>query len=194
MISTCVLKVKDQFMKVSTLLFLCFFYSLVGFAQDVELSTEETKLYNQIMEYRKQNGLPAIPFSKALTIVAKSHVDDLEITESSRKSSCNMHSWGESLSWTSCCYTNDHAQASCMWNKPKEMTSYPGAGYEIAHGGSGSFVATAESALSGWKKSSGHNSVILNKGIWKNKSWEAIGIGIQGAYAVVWFGEESDPN
>jgi len=152
MSSPWVLKVKDQFMKISTLLFLYFFYSLVGFAQDVELSTEETKLYNQIMEYRKQNGLPAIPFSKALTFVAKSHVEDLAITESKRDPSCNMHSWGEDPRWSACCYTNDHAQASCMWNKPKEMTSYPGAGYEIAHGGPGSFVATAESALSGWKK------------------------------------------
>jgi hypothetical protein len=73
------------------------------------------------------------------------------------------------------------------------MTSYPGAGYEIAHGGSGSFIVRAETALSGWKRSAGHNSVILNKSGWENKAWKAIGIGIQGAYAVVWFGEEKDP-
>lgn len=180
-------------MKTPALLFVFFFYFLSGLAQDAELSTEERKLYNQIMEYRKQNGLPPIPLSKALTFVAKSHVLDLGVTESKRDSNCNMHSWGEDPRWTSCCYTNDHAQASCMWNKPKEMTSYPGIGYEISHGGSGGFIATAESALGGWKKSTGHNSVILNKGIWKNRSWKAVGIGISGGYAVVWFGEESDP-
>ena len=175
-------------MKIAAILILFFSNILALLGQEVELNTEEQKLYNQIMEYRKQNGLLPIPLSKALTFVAKSHVVDLGVTESKRDSNCNMHSWGEDPRWTSCCYTNDHAQASCMWNKPKEMTSYPGIGYEIAHGGSGSFVATAETALSGWKKSAGHNSVILNKEIWKNRSWNAIGIGIQGGYAVVWFG------
>jgi uncharacterized protein YkwD len=181
-------------MKTSALFLLFFFFSLLGFAQNVELSQEERKLYNQIMEYRKQNGLPVIPLSKALTIVAKSHVEDLGVTKARGDANCNMHSWGEDSKWTSCCYTNDHAQASCMWNKPKELTSYQGAGYEIAHGGTGSFIATAESALNGWKKSPGHNSVILNKSVWKNKTWKAIGIGISGGYAVVWFGAESDPN
>jgi len=176
-------------MKTSFLFLLLFFTSFIGISQ--ELTSEEAKLYNQIMEYRRQNGLPPIPLSKALTSVAKWHVYDLGSNEKTRPANCNMHSWSEDPKWSSCCYTN--AQANCMWNKPKEMTSYPGAGYEIAHGGSGSFVATAETALSGWKRSAGHNSVILNKEIWKNRSWSAIGIGIQGAFAVVWFGEERDP-
>lgn len=181
-------------MKTSALFLICFLWSILGFAQDVELSTEEEKLYQEIMNYRKQNGLPAIPLSKALTFVAKSHVNDLEINESKRASNCNLHSWGKDPNWSSCCYTNDHSQASCMWDKPKEMTAYQGKGYEIAHGGPGNFVATAESALSGWKKSTGHNSVILNKGTWKNVTWGAIGVGISEGYAVVWFGEESDPS
>ncbi len=180
-------------MKIPVFISLFFLFSFSGIAQELELNAEESKLYDQLMEYRKQNGLPAIPLSKALTQVAKSHVQDLEKTESTRKPNCNMHSWSEDPNWSGCCYTNDHAQASCMWDKPKEMTSYPGIGYEIAHGGPGNFIATAESALTGWKKSSGHNSVILNKSIWKNKVWKAIGIGISEGYATVWFGEESDP-
>ncbi|MFT4855850.1 MAG: hypothetical protein ACI9UV_000218 [Algoriphagus sp.] len=179
-------------MKARALVLICFIGSLLGFAQELKMSTEEEKLYQENMEYRRQNGLPPIALSKALTSVAKSHVEDLGVRESASDSNFNMHSWGEDPKWTSCCYTNAHAQANCMWNKPKEMTSYPGAGYEIAHGGSGSFVATAETAMSGWKRSAGHNSVILNKSGWENKAWKAIGIGIQGAYAVVWFGEERD--
>ena len=36
--------------------------------------------------------------------------------------------------------------------------------------------------------------VMVNKGIWKNSNWEAIGVGIYKNYAVVWFGEEEDKN
>ena len=43
-----------------------------------------------------------------------------------------------------------------------------------------------------WKKSTGHNQVIVNEGIWKKIMWNAIGIGIYKEYAVVWFGEIED--
>ncbi len=118
----------------------------------MKLSTEEEKLYQEILAYRRKNRLPPFALSKALTSVAKSHVEDLGVTESTRNSNCNMHSWGEDSRWKSCCYTNDHAQASCMWKKPKEMTSYSGTGYEISHGGSGSVIATTESALGDGRK------------------------------------------
>jgi hypothetical protein len=35
--------------------------------------------------------------------------------------------------------------------------------------------------------------VIVNSGTWARITWRAVGIGIYGSYAVVWFGEESDP-
>ena len=38
----------------------------------------------------------------------------------------------------------------CMWNKPRELTSYIGDGYEIAYWSSEG--ATAAAALNGWKK------------------------------------------
>jgi uncharacterized protein YkwD len=56
-----------------------------------------------------------------------------------------------------------------------------------------SLQVTAEKALASWKKSAGHNRVIINKGKWSNETWKAIGIGIYLNYAVVWFGKESDP-
>ena len=156
------------------------------------LSTEEKKLYDMIMEYRKEKGLPNIPLSNSLTFVAQTHVKDLQ-TSGLVNSTCNMHSWSNNGHWTSCCYTDDHARASCMWHKPRELTSYKGYGYEISYGSYGASV-NAEGALKGWKESSGHNAVIINQGIWADNNWKAIGVGITKGYAVVWFGEELDNN
>jgi hypothetical protein len=167
----------------------CLFVSNFTFGQ--ELSTEEQKLYHLIMEYRKENNLSEIPLSKSLTFVAQTHVNDLQNNQP-EKGNCNMHSWSNKGDWSACCYTSDHAQAKCMWNKPKELTSYTGNGFEIA-----SWRSTGISALNaliGWKKSPGHNEVILNKSIWKNSTWKAVGIGIYGNYAVVWFGDVVDNN
>ncbi len=158
-----------------------------GFLFSQVLSDEESKLYKLLMEYRKEKGLPLIPVSKSLTIVAQTHVRDLQ-ENFTRESGCNMHSWSNKGKWTACCYTPDHAQAECMWRKPQELTTYAGNGYEIAHGGQ-NYIATAEKAISGWKNSVGHNAVMINEGIWKDK-WNAVGIGIYGGYAVVWFGIE----
>jgi uncharacterized coiled-coil protein SlyX len=154
------------------------------------ISQEEQNLYDKIMEYRVSKGLGIIPLSGSLTIVAQTHVKDLK-NNNPTNNLCNMHSWSSNGSWSSCCYTSDHKQASCMWNKPKELTSYKGSGYEIAYGSSNARI-TAEDALNGWKNSSGHNAVIINQGIWTNKLWKAIGIGITDGYAVVWFGEDLD--
>ena len=153
------------------------------------LSDEETKLYKLIMEYRREMGLPTIALSKSLTKVAQIHVKDLN--ENFKESTiCNMHSWSNKGNWTACCYTSDHAQAKCMWDKPRELSSYKGNGYEISYGASGVTV-DAQGALAGWKSSPGHNAVIINSGVWRNE-WNAIGIGLSGGFAVVWFGNELD--
>lgn len=159
---------------------------LNGFAQGS--AAQEEELYQLIMEYRKSYGLPEIPRSPALTQVARLHARDLEENHPD-KGSCNLHSWSAHGTWSACCYTDDHSQASCMWNKPRELTRYKGNGFEIAHWSSGG--VTPEKAIRGWQNSKGHNSVILNQGNWREK-WNAIGIGMQGAYAVVWFGMQED--
>lgn len=165
--------------------------SNTSFAQ--VLTDEEKKLYDLIMEYRYENGLPNIPISASLTYVAQTHVRDLAHNKPDI-GNCNAHSWSSNGPWSSCCYTGDHAQAECMWSKPRELTTYKGNGYEIACGSNGccsDFIMTADYALEAWKKSSGHNAVIINQGIWVNK-WKAIGIGIFKGFAVVWFGKEYD--
>ncbi len=154
------------------------------------LQPEEQKLYNLIMQYRQQAGLPAIPVSPSLTFVAQTHAKDLK-ENYKVNNTCNFHSWSDKGSWTPVCYTGDHAQAKLMWNKPAELTKYKGSGFEIAFGSYEGSVATAETSLNSWKGSDGHNNVILNKGIW-NEKWNAIGIGMVGNYAVVWFGNEAD--
>jgi len=158
---------------------------------DTSITTEEMLLYKLVNEYRAENGLPAIPLSVSLTYVAQTHVKDLQNYPPT--GNCNMHSWSANGTWSACCYTPDHAQSQCMWDKPRELTKYSGNGYENAFGGSGGYEATASSALEGWKHSSGHNAVILNQGNWQPRTWNALGVGIYGGYAVLWFGEEIDP-
>ena len=154
------------------------------------LSPEEYKIYEQLNAYRKQYKLPRIPLSASLTTVAQTHAKDLEINQPV-KGNCNLHSWSDKGTWSACCYTNDHANAKGMWGKPKELSSYPGDGYEIAYWQSDG--ANANAAISGWKKSPGHNNIMINRDIWKKLTWNACGIGLYGNYAVVWFGRENDP-
>ena len=174
-----------------------FLITLLGFTTrktneiDVCLSGEEQRLYALIMEYRKSKGLDVIPISSKLTLVAQTHARDLaENYKFDFNNECNPHSWSKKGKWSPCCYTNDHKQAKCMWDKPKEISGYAGSGYEIAYYSSKG--ATAEEGLAGWKVSPGHNPVIVNDGIWKKVKWNAVGIGLYREYGVVWFGEVAD--
>ena len=175
---------------ISTYLFSIFSLPLTADV-DVCLSTEEKKLYSMINEYRKQKKLPPIPYSAKLTAVAQAHAKDLANNyHFDPQGECNPHSWSDKGDWTSCCYTNDHKQAKCMWDKPKEIAGYESEGYEIAYYNSGG--ATADKSLSGWKKSPSHNPLIINSGMWEKAKWQGIGIGIYEGYAVVWFGQLAD--
>ena len=153
-------------------------------------SKDEIILYNLINVFRAANDKSVIKLSKSLSYVAKTHVKDLMAHPP--KGRCNMHSWSADGPWTPCCYTPDHAKASCMWNKPKELTNYKGYGFENSHWRS--INVNPFSALDGWKTSPGHNAVILGIGVWSDKKWQSIGVGIYKNYAVIWFGEEVDPD
>jgi len=161
---------------------------------EICLSQTEVELYKLINEYRVQKGLPEVRLSASLCFVARTHAKDQ--TENFKESKrCNMHSWSKKGNWSSGCYTPDHRNAKLMWNKPRELTNYPGDGYEISFYSNNKYTspaAFAKDILDGWKKSSGHNDVIMNKKIWKTLQWQAIGIGIYGEYADVWFGKEED--
>jgi uncharacterized protein YkwD len=166
-------------------------FSTETISENVCVSREETNLYNMIMDYRKSKKLKSIPLSAKLTQVAQAHAHDLAVNYTFNPSGkCNPHSWSNKGSWTSCCYTNDHKQAKCMWDKPKEIADYESNGYEIAY--YSSLGAQAKEALDGWKKSSSHNPLLINDGIWNKVEWNAIGIGLYKEYGVVWFGQIID--
>jgi uncharacterized protein YkwD len=155
-----------------------------------DLSSKEKRLYSLINQYRVKKGLSKIALSNKLTKVAQLHCQDLE-ENYKFKSNCNLHSWSNDSSlWNGCCYTSDHEKASCMWDKPKEITGYSGSGFEIAYFNTANFKA--EAALKAWIKSKGHHKVIINGGIWKSHKWKAIGIGASDNFACVWFGKLSD--
>lgn len=172
------------------LLFLPFLSSLRVSAVEVSLSEEEQRLYDLMMQYRQEHHLPVIPLSASLTYVAQSHARDLQ--NYPPQDGCLLHSWSDQGNWTPLCYPAQptEEQQKGMWNKPREMTMYPDAGYEIAYVHIS--AATAEGALSDWKSSPIHDAVMLNMGEWEGATWRAIGIGIYGHYAVVWFGEKKD--
>lgn len=168
---------------------------VAGDISEICLSKEEKSLLDHINQYRKQRSLPSIKLSRSLTFVAKQHAYDLAsnvvLTER-----CNMHSWSGKGKWISCCYTSNHEEAECMWNKPGELTDYPGHGYEIVFYSNREYVSVGDystDVLDSWSKSNGHNTVILNLDVWKQINWKSIGIGIYEGYATVWFGAEDDP-
>jgi uncharacterized protein YkwD len=155
------------------------------------LTSEEKKLYDLMMAYRKSKGLDNISLSAKLTQVAQAHARDLaENYEFDVKNKCNPHTWSKKGNWSSCCYTNDHKEAKCMWDKPSEIAGYLSPGYEIAYYSSAG--ASAKEGLDGWKKSPSHNPLIINSGMWNKVTWNGIGIGIYKEYGVVWFGELED--
>ena len=167
------------------------FTSKIPYEDEVCLSSEEKKLFDLIMEYRKSKRLKPIPYSPKLSRVAQTHVRDLMNNyDYESRGECNPHSWSDKGNWSACCYTADHARASCMWDKPKEISGYEGNGFEIAYYSSGG--ANAVEGLEGWKKRPGHNPLLINSGTWNKLEWKGIGIGIYGHYGVVWFsnGEE----
>ena len=153
------------------------------------ISDEEKELHRLINAYRISRGLQEVPISPALTKVAQAHAKDL-MYHYKQSNRCNMHSWSKEGPWTACCYRDNHKNASCMWDKPKEIAGYDSPGYEIAYWHSN--AATAGQALEVWKKSPGHHAVLANLGTFKDANWQAMGIGIYKEYAVVWFGEMPD--
>ncbi len=163
------------------------------------ISVNERGLAGAINTYRRERGLPAVPYSPGLEAVARAHVWDLENNRPDDATDsptgwgrCNMHSWSARGRWTPVCYTGDQRQASAMWSKPREITrgAYSGAGYEIAFWISDGL--DPEVAIEGWISSPAHDQVLREAGMWRGSRWQAMGVAIAGHYAVAWFGKEPD--
>lgn len=146
------------------------------------IESEELKLYNLINSYRQQYGLSPITLSASLSLVANRHVRDLQ-----ENIGYLTHGWSDAPYSSS-----DPNTWPSMWTAPQRFkTAYTGYGYENAYWSSSG--ATAEGALQSWQSSAAHKAVILNLGNWASRTWNAIGIGIYGKYAVMWVGEQVDP-
>lgn len=158
------------------------------------LSPEEAELADLVNQYRIDRGLPAVPISRTLTAVARWHVWDLG-ENGPYDGECNLHSWSDARPalWNAVCYTPDHAHATEMWEKPAQISggAYTGHGYENAYL---DFVgAAAAAALAAWRNNPSHDDVILEQGTWIGSDWPAMGAGIRGNFAVLWFGRQTDP-
>ncbi|CBS88444.1 CAP domain-containing protein [Azospirillum lipoferum] len=167
-------------------------------AQD-GLSSAEIVLYDQLMDYRAQLGLPAIPLSKALTTTAARHVVDIADNLGTAVSD-QLPGENRAHSWSDAAYNaKDPNTYGAIWNAPARLgTGYAGYGFEILATGTGSVVRstpeqTASVLLTAWKMSSGHNAVMTNQGDWKSYSWNAVGVAVYKNSAAIWFGREADP-
>ncbi|MDZ7741192.1 MAG: SPOR domain-containing protein [Bacteroidota bacterium] len=162
-------------------------------AQDNEksvcLSKEELRLYNLISSLRIDNGLDLIPLSSSLTLVAKTHVKDLE-QHHPDTSVCNYHSWSDKGDWAPCCYNIYVTKPECMLNKPKELSGYAYPAYELILWDSEE--ADPDSVMQVWASVEESVNMFVQDGKWKKRKWSAIGVAISENYASVWFGERPD--
>lgn len=169
--------------------------ALILFASSLALAAPTAQAHEALSQllnaYRAAHGLPAVPASPSLDKVAEAHARDLE--RHTPQGACNMHSWSNNGPWSACCYTDDHARAQCMWDKPREITGglYRSEGFEISAWYSARM--TPEIALASWHGSPAHLGLLLNREGWSDVRWQAMGTAISEHYAVVWFGETRDP-
>lgn len=183
-------------MQIRVIALLCFLTSYIAHAQGFELGNpelhcttiEERNLYNLITEYRTEQKLPVVEFSKSLSYVARIHAMDLSHNRPDF-GGCNPHSWSDKGKWKPCCYNHDENRIACMTQKPKELTSYKYKAYEIVY--YDEIEAKADDAFNLWKDIPIMNDYLLNSGKWE-KQWLAVGVGIYDKYACVWFGEGKD--
>lgn len=153
-----------------------------------ERSPEHWKLVDLINAYRRRIRLPSISLSPKLTIVAYLHVRDLA-EKQPHKTYGSLHSWSQGQRWTGGAFRlGDEKTYPVMWEKPKEITGYQGNGFEI----SAASVRDMPHALQVWQRSALHNDVILNRRIWRDLHWRAIGAAFYKGFACAWFGEEVD--
>ena len=130
-------------------------YSLHNFAQkdipaDYCINSNEIELFNQLNRLIDEYGKMELELSASLSYVAHVHVNDLLINRPDT-SVCNLSSWSGNGDWTACCHNPYVPQQDCMWDKPKELTTYPYRGYELVSYFEDDF--TIDSVLKLWSTS-----------------------------------------
>ena len=170
------------------------FISLYGSAQkeipsDYCMSTDEVTLFNKLNQLIDEYGKTELELSASLSYVASTHVDDL-LNNKPDTSVCNLSSWSDKGDWTACCHNPYVPQQDCMWDKPKELTTYPYRGYELVSFFEDGF--NTDSVMQLWTASKQVLDMILTEGNFKKKKWICMGVGMNKNYVSVWFGQRSD--
>ncbi len=149
----------------------------------------EKQLADSINRLRAEHGKKALPLSVSLSYVARLHVTDL-LQNHPDTSICNLSSWSDKGRWTPCCYNRYVVNHDCMWKKPKELTTYPYRGYEMAAYAQDKL--NIDSILAMWKVSPEAMDMILTRGVWEKKSWACMGVAVNSHYVSVWYGQRPD--
>jgi len=160
------------------------------------LSKEEETLVDLINRFRVSLGKSSLPVVRSLSFVARTHARDLVLNEPDTYervenhffSVCNVHSWSERSGTHPCCYRsneNSEANRECMYEKPRELSSYLGKGFEIiasfqpfrsvtSNGEEriekldrSTLQMSAEEAFRDWRESPGHLVLMANETLYQ---------------------------
>lgn len=177
--------------KKSTTILLTLILIITGatFAQKVEYSAEEMKVFKNINSFRTKNHLEALVLSDKLSEVASAHITDL--TDNYRsETGCSLHSWSDRGNWTPCCNTKNIDGINCMKIKPNEIANYDGLGFELIYWDEKE--ADGKDAVELWTESQASKEMILCNGKWNSFNWKMMGVAVRGNYAIIWFGDKLD--
>lgn len=143
-----------------------------------EVTSEEQTLFDLVNKYRAANGRSELRLSASLSMVANRRMLDLK-----QNLRVLTHSW------SNCKYDiNNQKTWPCVTDSPLRLKSgYAGQGYETLYR-TAMGSARPIPALDAWKKSTLHNSIILNQDSFKSLEWDEVGIAIDAEFAAVWFG------
>ena len=126
-----------------------------------DVNSDEKTLFDLINKYRLANGRGEVRLSAPLSMVANRRMLDLK-----QNLKVLTHSW------SNCNYDiKDEKTWNCVTDSPKRLNSgYNGQGYETLYR-TAMGRALPVPALDAWKKSTLHNSIILNLNTFKAVSY-----------------------
>jgi hypothetical protein len=142
------------------------------------VSADETVLFEMVNRYRRAQNKTELKLSPSLSMLANRRMLDLKFNVKKL-----------SHSWSDCPYLiSDKKTWGCVIDAPKRLkTGYTGQGYETLYRTT-TGKANPELAITAWKKSTLHNSIILNLDTFRDLEWDEFGVAIDGEYAALWFG------